>query len=77
MAFVDLEKAVDRVPWMVIWWALRESGVEEWTVWLVQGMYAYARSLVCVGQDFSQELEVKVGVYQGSILSPLLFIIVL
>ena len=77
MAFVDLEKAFDRVPWKVIWWALRESGVEEWTAWLVQGMCAYARSLVCVGQDFIQEFEVKVGVYQGSILSPLLFIIVL
>ena len=29
MAFIDLEKAIDRVPWEVIWWALRESGVEE------------------------------------------------
>ena len=29
MAFIDLEKAFDRVPREVIWWALRESGVEE------------------------------------------------
>ena len=29
---------------------------------LVQGMYANARSLVHVGQSFSQEYEVKVGV---------------
>ena len=32
---------------------------------------------VHVGEGFSQEFEVKVGVYQGSVLSPLLFIIVL
>ena len=37
MAFVDLEKAFDRVPRKVIWWALRKLGVEEWIVRLVQG----------------------------------------
>ena len=40
-------------------------------------MYTDARSWVCVGEDFSQEFEVKVGAHQGSVLSPLLFIIVL
>ena len=44
---------------------------------LVQGMYANARSRVHVGEGFSKEFEVKVGVHQGSVLSPLLFIIVL
>ena len=77
MAFVDLEKAFDRVPRKVIWWALRKLGVEEWIVRLVQGMYANARSRVRVGEGFSKEFEVKVRVHQGSVLSPLLFIIVL
>ena len=77
MAFVDLEKAFDRVPRKVIWWALRKLGVEEWIVRLVQGMYANARSRVRVGKGFSKEFEVKVGVHQGSVLSPLLFITVL
>ena len=40
-------------------------------------MYANARSRVRVGEGFSKEFEVKVGVHQGSVLSPLLFIIVL
>ena len=74
MAFVNLEKAFDRVPRKVIWLALRKLGVEEWIVRLVQGMYANARSQVRVGESFSKELEVKVGVHQGSVLSPLLFI---
>ena len=77
MAFVDLEKAFDRVPRKVIWWALRKLGVEELIVRLVQGMYANARSWVRVGEGFSKEFEVKGGVHQGSVLSPLLFIIVL
>ena len=31
---------------------------------LVQGMYANAQSRVCVGDGFSKEFEVKVGVHQ-------------
>ena len=77
MAFVDLEKAFDRVPRKVIWWVLRKLGVEEWIVRLVQGMYANARSWVRVGEGFIKEFEVNVGVHQVSVLSPLLFIIVL
>ena len=48
MAFVDLERAFDQVPRKVIWWVLRKLGVEEWIVRVVQGMYANARSRVCV-----------------------------
>ena len=77
MAFVDLEKVFDPVPRKVIWWALRKLGVEEWIARLVHGVYANARSHVRVGEEYSEEFEVKVGVHQGSVLSPLLFIIVL
>ena len=77
MAFVDFEKAFDWVPRKVIWWALRKLGVDEWIVRLVQGMYSNARSCVLVGEGYSEEFEVKVGVHQGSVVSPLLFIIVL
>ena len=74
MAFIDLEKAFDRVPRKVIWWALRKLGVDEWIVHLVQGMYSNARSRVRVGEGYSEEFEVKVGVHQGSVLSPLFMI---
>ena len=57
MAFVNLEKAFDGVPWKVIWWALRKLGVEEWLVQLVQGMYANAWSHVHVGEEYSEEFE--------------------
>ena len=51
--------------------------MDEWIVRLVQGMYSNARSRVHVGEGHSEEFEVKVDVHQGSVLSPLLFIIVL
>ena len=39
---------------------------------LVQGMDANAQSHVRVGDGYSDEFDVKVGVHQGSVLSPLL-----
>ena len=44
---------------------------------MVQGMYANAQSHVHVGEGYSEEFKVKVDVHQGTVLSPLLFIIVL
>ena len=76
-AFVDLEKTFDCVPREVIWWSLRKMGVQEWLVKLVQAMYSNARSQVRVGDEYCKMFDVQVGVHQGSVLSPLLFIIVL
>ena len=77
MAFVDPEKAFDRVPRSVIWWAMRKLGIEEWLVRVVQAMYENVSSRVRVGDGFSDAFGVKVGVHQGSVLSPLLFIMVM
>ena len=68
-AFVDLEKAFDRVPRKVIWWAMRKLGIEEWIVQFVQAMYNNTRSRVRVNNTYSDEFGVKVGIHQGSVLS--------
>ena len=77
MAFVDLEKAFDRVPREVLWWALRRAGVDEWMVNIIKAMYSGACTSVKTQGGESSVFDVRVGVHQGSILSPLLFIIVL
>src|SRR5437867_1926923 len=43
MAFVDLEKAFDRVPHEVLWWALRHVGVEEWMVNVIKSLFEELR----------------------------------
>ena len=77
MAFIDLEKAFDHVPRDVIWWAMGKLGIDKWLVCLVQSMYKDVRSSVRVSDGYSEEFGVGAGVHQGSVLSPLLFIIVL
>ena len=69
--------AFDRVPRKVLWWALRKIGLPEWIVLVIQLMYQNARSQVRVNNLFSDVFDMQVGVHQGSVLSPLLFIIVL
>ena len=77
LAFVDLEKAFDRVSRQILWWAMRKLGIDEWIIQLVQAMYCEVESKVRVDNCFSDSFNVHIGVHQGSVLSPLLFIKVL
>ena len=77
MAFVDLEKAFDRVPREVLWWALREVGVEKHTINDIKAMYVGATTSVKLNGNESTAVEGKVGEHQGSVLSSLLFTIML
>ena len=61
-AFVDLEKAFDRVPRKVIWWSLRKLGVEEWGNRLVKAMYNNGHSSVQVNGSSRELFKVTVGV---------------
>ena len=60
-----------------VWWALRCLGVDEWIVSVIKAMYEDATTTVRVNGRESKAFSVRVGVHQGSVLSPLLFIIVL
>jgi len=77
VAFIDLEKAFDRVPTEVIWWALRKKGVMNTEVRAVKKRYQEAETAVQIQGKKTAWFEVKVGVHHGSALSPLLFAIVM
>jgi len=76
LAFVDLEKAFDSVPRVVLWWGLRYVKLKEWIMDVVRSVYTGVSTVVkqknVVGKEF-----VRVVVHQGSVLSPLLFIIMM
>lgn len=71
--FIDLEKAFDRVPRDLIWSALRNHGVPEKYVKLIKDMYHEATTKIKCPAGISNSFPVKVGVHQGSVMSPLLF----
>ena len=75
--FVDLEKAFDKVPRPAIRWALRRQRVPESLIDLVMALYRETRSRVRVAGETSDSFEIGVGLHQGSVLSPLLFILVM
>ena len=77
LGFVDLEKSSDTVPREMVMATLRWMGVPEAEVRMVEGTYEKTTARVVVGEGASEEFEVNIGLRQGSVLSPLLFIAVL
>jgi len=76
-AFIGLEKAFDCIPRRVLWWAMRKLGIAEWVVKTVLVMYHSPKSLIRLNGKYSEDFPINVGVHQGSVLSPLLFILVM
>ena len=77
LTFVDLETAYDRVPRDLVYWCLRRRGVPEKLVRLVETTYRGASTVVRTTHGRTDEFPTKVGLYQGSGLSPFLFIVLL
>lgn len=77
MVFIDLEKAYDRVPRKVLWWAMEEKRVPEKYVRIVKGMYESASTNVRSEAGVTNQFNVEVGLHQGSALSPYLFLLVM
>lgn len=76
--FVDLEKAFDQVPGELMEWALRRKGVlPERMVPAITAQYVGTRTSVKTAAGTSEEFGIGVAVHQGSVLSPLLFVIVM
>lgn len=77
MIFIDLEKAYDKVPREVVWWALERKGISRKYVSIIKDMYEGVTTSVrtCVGM--TKDFPITIGVHQGSALSPFLFTIVM
>ena len=75
--FVDLEKAYDRVPPKELWYCMRKSKMAKKYVQLVQNMYEGSETVVRCAVRTTESFKVKVGLHQGSALSPFLFAVIM
>ena len=75
--FIDLEKAVDSVDGDVIWMLVHHYRIPAKFVTLIQQMHENSTCQVIHNGKLSETFEVKTGVRQGCILTPLNFIMVI
>ncbi|KAK3544001.1 hypothetical protein QTP70_032759 [Hemibagrus guttatus] len=75
MVFLYLEKAFDKVPHELIWYALRSRGVPEIYINWVKLLYRDASNTVRTLIGTPLPFAIRVAVHQGSALSSLLFVL--
>ena len=73
--FVDLEKAYDRVPRDKLWKVLQKYGVDGQLLRAIKSFYCRPEVCVRVNGKQSKPFHVGIGLRQGCVLSPLLFIV--
>ncbi len=72
-AFMDLEKAYDRVNWLALWDVLKIYGVGAKLLSAIKSFYEKASACVKISGEISEHFEIKVGLRQGCVMSPWLF----
>ena len=77
MIFFDLEKAYDKVPRNIMWWALEKKKVPTKYVTLIKDMYDDVVTSVRACDSETSDFPLKIGLHQGSALSPYIFALVM
>ena len=78
MVFIDLKKAYDKIPRNVMWWALDKHKVPMKYVRLIKDMYNnVVVTRVRTNDGDTDDFPIRIGLYQGSALSPYLFDLVM
>ena len=79
IVFIDLEKAYDKIPRNVMRLALDKHKVPTKYVGLIKDMYnnVVTSASVRTSDGDTDDFPIKIGLYQGSALSPYLFALVM
>ncbi|UYV78505.1 hypothetical protein LAZ67_16001805 [Cordylochernes scorpioides] len=73
--FIDLKKAFDTVPHLLLWRKLALVGLSGRFIKLIQNYYAQMMAAVRWNGSFTEFIKIQSGVLQGEPLSPYLFVI--
>jgi hypothetical protein len=77
MVFIDLEKAYDKVPRNIMWWALQKYKVSTKYITLIKDMYDNVVTSIRTSDGDTNDFLINIGMHQGSALSPYLFALVM
>ena len=77
MVFIDFEKAYNKVPRNIMWWALEKHKVTTKYITLIKDMYKDATTFVRTCDGNTTDFPINIGLHQGSALSPYLFALVM
>ena len=72
ICFLDLEKAFDRVPREKMWKVIEDTGISSRLLTAIKSTYKDQKSAIIGDTNY---FDINTGVRQGSVLSPLLFVI--
>jgi hypothetical protein len=75
--FIDYEKAFDSIDRQTLWKLLRHYGIPEKITNIIRNSYEGMTCRVVHGRQLTRAFQVKTGVRQGCLLSPLLFLLVI
>ena len=74
MSFIDFKAAFDSLSEDVIWKICTSLEIAEKVISILKAMYSETFSQVRANKPLSRKFQIRAGVRQGSVLSPLLFI---
>jgi hypothetical protein len=77
MIFIDLEKAYDKVPSNVMWWALQKHKDSSKYITLIKDMYVNVVTSVRTSDGDTNDFLINIRLHQGLSLSPYLFALVM
>ena len=75
IASVDIAKAFDTIPFQVSLDALRRVGIPEEIVGVVREMLAHRKATFATAYGYTDPIDVKSGVVQGTVIGPLLYLL--
>jgi hypothetical protein len=77
MVFIDLEKAYDKVPRNIMWWALQKYKVSTKYITLIKDMYDNVVTSVQTSNGDTNDFPINIELHQELALSPYLFALVM
>ena len=77
LVFIDLEKAYDSIPRSIVWDSLKNRGISQRYIEVIQDMYDKVSTNIHTSVRMTESFPIKVGLHQRSTLSSFIFKVIM